>query len=130
MDMRQAPIRRHMSKAPVAIAHDAKLAQAVALMQAHGVRHLPVLDGERIIGIVSERDLAIVEALVPEDWEDCPVAEAMTPEPYCVAGLTPLGKVARVMAEHRYGCVIVTDDTHALCGLFTTTDALRCLAGM
>lgn len=128
MDKRRQAVHLHMSKPPVAIAHDAKLAQAAALMQAHGVRHLPVLEGERIVGIVSERDLAIAEALVPEDWEGYPVAEAMTPEPYSVPARTPLGKVARVMAEHRYGCVIVTDQTGALSGLFTTTDALRCLA--
>lgn len=117
-----------MSTAPAAIALDATLSAAAAMMTARDVRHLPVLDGERIVGVVSERDLAIAEALVPEGWEEYPVAEAMTPEPYRVLARTPIRKVARVMAEHRYGCAIIVDELGALVGLFTTTDALRFLA--
>jgi acetoin utilization protein AcuB len=117
-----------MSPAPVSIAQQALLADAIALMQEHGVRHLPVLDGEVPVGIVSERDLAIAGGLVPDAWETLSVAEAMTPEPYTVRADTPVAHVARRMAEHRYGAVLVIDDAGQLLGLFTTTDALLVLA--
>jgi acetoin utilization protein AcuB len=117
-----------MSKAPIAVQIGNDLAFAIERMQEHQIRHLPVLDGEQLAGIVSERDLAVVESLVPNEWESISVAEAMTPHPYTVSGDTPVREVARVMADNRYGCAIVVDEHGTVCGLFTTTDALRLLA--
>lgn len=128
MQPSQKPISRYMSAAPVAIVQTASLEEAIALMQEHDVRHLPVLQGETPVGILSERDLAMARSLVPEGWEDIPVAEAMTPEPYTVAPDTPLAVVARQMADHRYGAALVADAAGGLLGVFTTTDALRALA--
>jgi len=122
------PVSRYMSAAPVAIQQTAPLSEAIALLQEHNVRHLPVLDGQMPVGIVSERDLAMAGTLVPEAWELIPVAEAMTPEPYTVGAETPVVQVARAMAEHRYGAVLVTDDAGGLLGMFTTTDAMAVLA--
>ncbi|HEX7476477.1 MAG TPA: CBS domain-containing protein [Polyangiales bacterium] len=119
-----------MTKAPVSIQVDAELAAAVTLMQEHGIRHLPVLEGDRLVGVVSERDLGVIESLVPEDWERIVVAEAMTPSPFAVSAETPLAEVAKTMAERKYGCVVITGPGGALVGLFTTTDALRVLAGL
>ncbi len=128
MEHHNQPISQYMSAAPVAIQVGNDLASAVLRMQQHQIRHLPVLDGERLAGIVSERDLAIIESLVPNEWETVPVAEAMTPHPYAVSGDTPVREVAREMANNRYGCAIIVDDQGSVRGLFTTTDALRLLA--
>lgn len=124
----QKPVSRYMSAAPVAIQQRAAMADAIALMQKHDVRHLPVLDDKALVGIVSERDVAMAGALVPESWSEFRVAEAMTPAPYSVLPDTPITKVAREMAEHRYGAVVIVGDQGELLGLFTTTDALRVLA--
>ena len=98
-------------------------------MQRHDVRHLPVLEAEALVGIVSERDLAMVAALRPDGWQELPVAEAMTPKPLTVRADKPVHEVAAIMAEHRYGAALVLDASEHLVGLFTTTDALRVLAG-
>ena len=124
----QKPVSRYMSAAPVAVQQAAPLSEAIALLQEHNVRHLPVLDGESPVGILSERDLAMAGSLVPEAWEDIPVAEAMTPHPYTVTADTPVNVVAHSMAEHRYGAVLVTNEQGHLTGLFTTTDAMFVLA--
>jgi acetoin utilization protein AcuB len=123
------PIAQFMSAAPICVQHDAELATAVEMLEQHGVRHLPVLDGSKLVGIVSERDLAVVESLVPDEWERYLVGEAMTPEPYVVSPDTPLRDVARVMADHKYGCALVVETNGKLVGLFSTVDALRLLAG-
>lgn len=123
------PIAQFMSAAPVCVRIDADLATAVELLGQHDVRHLPVLDGSKLVGVVSERDLAVVEALVPDDWERILVGEAMTPEPYAVSPDTPLCDVARTMADRKYGCALVVDPQGELVGLFSTVDALRILAG-
>ncbi|HKU44415.1 MAG TPA: CBS domain-containing protein [Polyangiales bacterium] len=128
MQPSQKPVSRYMSAAPVAIQQTASMADAIALMQEHDVRHLPVLDDRMPVGIVSERDLAMARSLVPVGWEEIPVAEAMTPEPYTVAPDTPLAIVARRMADQRYGAALVADAAGQLLGVFTTTDALVALA--
>jgi acetoin utilization protein AcuB len=117
-----------MSAAPVAIQQSAPLSEAIALMQEHNVRHLPVLDGQVPVGILSERDLAMAGSLVPDAWELIPIAEAMTPNPYKVGAETPVVQVARAMADHRYGAVLVTNAEGNLLGMFTTTDAMSVLA--
>jgi acetoin utilization protein AcuB len=126
---RRDSVGAHMTAAPVSIQCDADLCSAVMLMQEHAIRHLPVLDGDRLVGVVSERDLGVIESLVPDDWERIGVAEAMTPSPFAVAAETPLAEVAKTMADRKYGCVVITDPAGALLGLFTTTDALHVLAG-
>lgn len=123
------PIAQFMSAAPVCVQLDADLATAIQLLEQHEIRHLPVLDGTKLVGVVSERDLAVAESLVPDDWERFPVAEAMTPEPYTVAPDTPLCDVARTMADHKYGCALVIEPSGKVAGVFSTVDALRVLAG-
>jgi acetoin utilization protein AcuB len=122
------PVSRYMSVSPVVIQQDAPLMEAIALMQEHNVRHLPVLDGQATVGILSERDVAMAGSLVPDAWELIPVAEAMTPQPYAVSAETQVVRVARAMADHRYGAVLVTSETGALLGVFTTSDAMAVLA--
>ena len=128
MARNQKPISEYMSRAPVCAQLNLELAAAVQLLAQQTFRHLPVLDGTKVVGVVSERDLAIAEALLPNDWEDFPLAEAMTPEPYCVSPDTPLCEVAKVMAENKYGCALVVDPSGAILGLFSTVDAMRILA--
>jgi acetoin utilization protein AcuB len=117
-----------MSSSPVVIQQTAPLTEAIALMQEHSVRHLPVLDGQAPVGILSERDVAMAGSLVPDAWELIPVAEAMTPQPYSVSADTQVAHVARAMADHHYGAVLIISESGALLGVFTTTDAMGVLA--
>ncbi|MRG93713.1 CBS domain-containing protein [Polyangium spumosum] len=116
-----------MTRSPHSIGFDQTLVQAHKLMREHDIRHLPVLRGGRLVGILSERDLAFVEALRDVDSAKVTVEEAMTPLPYTIAPDASLGAVAREMAEHRYGSAVVMREGHVV-GVFTTTDALRALA--
>jgi acetoin utilization protein AcuB len=52
-------------------------------MAAHRVRHLPVLEGERLVGVVSERDLYLLETLRGVDQDEEPVSGAMSSIPEC-----------------------------------------------
>jgi acetoin utilization protein AcuB len=117
-----------MTASPIVIQQDRPLTEAIALMEEHNVRHLPVLEGQAPIGILSERDVAMAGSLVPDAWELIPVAEAMTPNPYAVSAGTQIVEVARAMADHQYGAVLVTDEAGALIGVFTSTDAMGVLA--
>jgi len=111
----------------VSIALDAPLTDAIELMQEHGIRHLPVLDGGELAGILSERDLTAIEAIESTELTTLSVAEAMTPEPFTVTGTAPLAEVAHRMADQKYGCAVIVDEHGAVLDIFTTTDALRLL---
>lgn len=123
------PVARYMSAVPISIQQTAPLSDAIALMEEHQIRHLPVLDGKAAVGVVSERDLASAGSLVPDGLGEISVAEVMTPDPYSVLPDTTIAEVAKTMAKQRYGAVLVADAAGQLLGLFTTTDALYVLAG-
>lgn len=92
-----------------------------------GVRHLPVLDGGKLVGVLSERDVAFATSIASIDPDEVPVGDAMSSEPLVVGPEMPLGVVARTMAQKKVGCVIVVDGRDVV-GIITTTDALAILA--
>jgi acetoin utilization protein AcuB len=122
-------IRAFMSEAPHSIGADQSLATAHEMMRTHGIRHLPVLRAGKLVGIVSQRDLYLVETLRDVDPKEVRVEEAMTQQTYCVRPGASLARVADRMAARKYGCVVVMDDGEVV-GVFTTVDALRALASL
>ncbi len=122
------PIVRHfMTESPHTIGHDQPLERAHELMRAHCIRHLPVLKGGKLVGLVSDRDLHLVETMTTVDRSTTRVDEAMTQDVYCAQATDSLFDVADEMAQHKYGSAVIVDDT-VVVGVFTTTDALRTLA--
>jgi acetoin utilization protein AcuB len=119
-------IDRFMTPTPQTIGVDMSLAVAHRMMRERRIRHLPVLQEGKLVGIVSERDLALVETMRGVDPEDVTVADAMSPEPYQVAPAMPIAEVAREMAEHRYGAAVIVDGQRVV-GIFTTVDAMTAL---
>lgn len=120
------PISKYMTRMPRTIGRDQTLTAAHQMMREHRIRHLPVLAGGRLVGLLSERDLALIETLHSVDPDITLAEEAMTQAPYAVASDTPLDEVAATMAEQRYGSAVVMDHDKIV-GVFTTTDALQAL---
>lgn len=120
-------VRSYMTPSPHTIGAEQSLDQAHALMRAHRVRHLPVLRGGSLVGIVSQRDLMLVESLPGVDAKEVPVEDAMTTDLYEVSPSTPVAEVANHMADHKLGSAIVANGDRVL-GVFTVTDACRALA--
>jgi acetoin utilization protein AcuB len=127
--MRRLTVQNFMTPGPVVIGSEGTLAEAHAVMRARGIRHLPVVDGGRLVGVVSQRDLYLLETLRGVDREAERVREAMTPDPFTAAPDAPIDEVAARMAEHKYGSAVVVD-RGAVIGVFTTVDALRALAAI
>lgn len=123
------PIERYMTRQPWTTPHDAKLSDARALMRERHVRHLPVVEGGKLVGILSERDGYLFDRLEGLDAE-ITVEDAMTTDVYAVRGKDMLDDIVDTMAEHKYGCVVVMDGCGTVEGIFTTVDGLRVLAGV
>ncbi len=116
-----------MTRAPTMIERDETLTRAFDLMREHKVRHLPVIDGEKLVGLVSQRDLYFVESLGGTDPLLDRVSTAMATDTYHVAPGELVADVARTMAEKKYGCAVVVDRGRVV-GIFTATDAIALLA--
>jgi acetoin utilization protein AcuB len=122
-----ATVQDYMTRAPLSIRPGQTLAEAHRLMRKHRIRHLPVVDRGKLVGIVSQRDLMLIETLPDVNQDEVPVEDAMVGEVLVVAPGAPLGGVASRMAARKLGAAIVAENGRVL-GVFTVTDACRALA--
>ncbi len=120
-------IQKHMTTSPHSIGQGQTLARAHAVMSEHQIRHLPVLEGGKLVGMLSDRDLHLVESLDGVDPAKVLVEDAMSSTIYAVAPDAALDDVVSTMAEHKYGSAVVMQNEKVV-GIFTTVDACRTLA--
>ena len=122
-------IRDLMTADPCCIQRNEPLRNAHRLMRVRKVRHLPVLNGGQLVGLVSERDLFLLETVRSVDPEKEPVEEAMTERPFAVSPETSVRQVVDEMLSHRYGSAVVVE-RGGVVGIFTRADALRALRNL
>jgi len=116
-------------KKPITIERTASLADAHRVMRQYQIHHLPVIEQGNLVGVVTQRDLNLFEAVDQADVESSRVDEAMTEHPFIVTSDTALDEVLDIMADHKYSSVIVMG--HAgVEGIFTAADACRVFAEM
>jgi acetoin utilization protein AcuB len=123
----KAIIQRYMTRSPHTIGQEQTLEVAHNVMRQHGVRHLPVLEGGKLVGLLSQRDLHLVETLRDVNPATTTVDEAMTTDVYITGPDATLDEVASQMAEHKYGSAVIVERGKVV-GMFTTVDALSVLA--
>lgn len=117
----------HMTECVHSVGKSQTLQRAAEYMREHRVRHLPVLHGGEIVGMLSDRDIVLMEGAEGLSGNDVTVEDAMSTEPYKVAADTPLKEVLQTMAERGVGSALVVDGARLL-GIYTSSDAVRMLA--
>jgi acetoin utilization protein AcuB len=120
-------ISKYMTTTPHTIEGTVTLAAAEKLMQDHGIRHLPVMSGAKLLGIITERDIRYVASFSIVDPAQATVSGAMSEDLYAVSPETPLDQVVGTMAEKKYGSAVVVQNERVV-GVFTTVDACRALS--
>jgi acetoin utilization protein AcuB len=120
--MTAAPVATWMSSPVHTVAPETLAADAVTLLRRHGIRHLPVLEGGRVIGVVTDRDLRGTAA-------DTPVGAIMSRPATLVGPRTEIDRAARLLFDQRIGCLPVVEDGR-LVGILTQTDALSALVAI
>ncbi len=120
-------ISKYMTTAPHAIGIDQPLTLAHTIMRKYSIRHLPVLDGGVLVGMLSDRDLSLIESLKDINPKEVHVEDAMSNQVYSVSPEAPLDEVVSAMAEHKYGCAVIMQNSHVV-GVFTTVDVCRAFA--
>jgi acetoin utilization protein AcuB len=119
-------IQKYMTAAPHSIGSEQTIATASSMMREHHIRHLPVLHGGRLLGILTDRDVSLIETFRDVDPTKVSVEEAMTEQPYSVSPEAPLDEVVETMASKKYGSAVIVQN-HKVVGIFTTVDACEAL---
>lgn len=123
--MQPLDIQSIMTPSPRFVSADDPLTKVQQEMEERSFRHMPVLIGEQIVGIVSDRDVTLALSLAGADGgEELTAADICTPEPYTVDIRTRLDEVLKYMGETKIGSVIVTSEDKMV-GIITTTDVCR-----
>ncbi len=118
-----------MSRKIVVASAGMSLDAAWAAMCARHIRHLPIVEAGRLVGILSDRDV-LLRATRDDDERvivpGIPVAVAMTPAPYVCSPHAKVSEIARVMIERKIDAMPVVEGER-LVGLVTSTDLLALL---
>ncbi len=124
-------VRDIMTSRVITISPETTLEDAYRTMQDKGIRHLPVLEGERLVGVITDRDLRLAtSALSPSPFPPGgQVSEVMRRAPLTADAMDPVEDAARTMRERKIGCLPVVDEG-VLVGIITGLDLLDALMRM
>ena len=126
-----------MTPNPVTVPSNASVAEVFDLMREQEIRHVPVVDGTTVVGILSDRDLAhfdITRLLTVDGVEalrrelSTPVVKLMSPDVIAVGPEAELVEVIDLLLEHRVGAVpVIRPETAELIGIISYVDVLEAL---
>ena len=122
-------VRDHMTHLPVEIDRCETVAEAVKVMDAHQIHHLPIMTGLRLRGILSQRDILAARLRQGDALDEMPVESIAAVDVLTVSPLTPVDQVAEQMLARQVDCAVVVDGDYVV-GIFTTADALRVLCAI
>ena len=124
-------VRDAMTREVVTVGPETSVAEAWGLCRTHNIRHLPVVERGRLIGVISDRDLREVSPRRETRDEEntlgwARVRETMSEEVVVAHPLDTIEHAARVIHERRFNCLPVVADGE-LAGIITSSDLVRTL---
>ncbi len=123
-------VRDWMSPDPVTAGLDTEVREARRLLSYYGIRHLPVVDRDRVVGMISDRDVRVDEKVLTRLLAGDTQSESRTVEAVMSAPVHTVGPdedieaAARLILSRRISALPVVDVDSSLLGLITTTDCL------
>jgi acetoin utilization protein AcuB len=120
-------IKSVMTPCPYIIDYDSSFEKAQEKMKLYSIRHLPVIKGEDLVGVVSERDIDLASLISQSISIKSTVGDVCHSDPFIVDQDEDLSTVTMDMAERKLDFALVTNDEMKFVGIFTTTDACRVL---
>jgi acetoin utilization protein AcuB len=124
-----------MTTHPVTVTPQATIAEALDLMRDLDIRHIPVVESDALVGMLSDRDLPYlnVGALLSDQGAAAlrrelatPVIKVMRSDVICVEPETDLSDVIGLLIEHKVGAIpVIEADTRAVVGIVSYIDVLR-----
>ncbi len=120
-------ISKYMTTTPHSISADTSVFQAAKIMEKEKIRHLPVMRDQKVLGIVSDRDVRSIMAFVGADPEVMTVGDICSDVPYMTKPDALINEVATEMAAKKIGSAMILDNGK-LVGIFTAVDACEALS--
>lgn len=118
-------VKDHMTLMPHSIRIDMQIENAIDMMKKYSCHHLPVLDGGKLVGIISDTDIKRIRKL-PNNLK-FKVEVIMSEDPVMVQPEDDIFQVTMLMFQKEIGSVIVSGAADEPWGIFTSTDALSFL---
>ena len=123
-----------MTKDPLTVSPSDTIGQADEMMFENRFRQLPVVEGNQLVGIVTDRDIrSFLSGPLLSSTEDretafnTKVREIMTSEPMTLSPDDDLEEAVQLLIDEKIGGVPVVDETEGLVGIVTYVDLLRYL---
>ena len=115
-DKRQTPLKRIFEEGEAihSVGPDTPVTECVRLMTASKIGALIVLDGERLIGIFTERDALNKVLAGGLDPGNTKVSEVMTKDPYCIPPTTTVGDAMKLITKRRFRHLPIVDNGKVL----------------
>lgn len=115
-------VREVMTDRPRGVSPETPLSQAAELMEAEDVGALPVLDGEHLAGMITDRDIVVRAVAKGKDPRGMPVREIATKDVVSVGPEDSLSEALRLMASHQVRRLPVVDQDNRLVGVLAQAD--------
>jgi CBS domain-containing protein len=111
-----------MTDRPRGVSPETPLSQAAELMESEDVGALPVLDGEHLAGMITDRDIVVRAVAKGKDPRGMPVREIATKDVVTVGPEDSLSEALRLMASHQVRRLPVVDQDNRLVGVLAQAD--------
>jgi acetoin utilization protein AcuB len=111
-----------MTKDPKTISPDSIIFEAVEMMQKFSIRHIPVMENDELIGLITESNLR--KALLKKDYKPEKVRDIMIRNPITIDYSSSIDHAAKLINEYRVGGLPVLEKRKFV-GIFTTTDLVN-----
>ena len=140
MEKEDVRVEDLMVKEVITTSRNTRARDAWKLMEKNRIRHLPVVAGDKLVGMISQRELYLylttfaiysegqVVKKKPEELVDIRIDQIMSRDPYTVGPRNTLEDAARTMSHHRLSALPVLDPQSRLIGIITTQDILTHLS--
>ncbi len=107
---------------PITLTPECFLITAKEIMHEKKIRHIPIIENDKVVGLISDRD---IHALSDDKLEQIQVKDSMVLDPYTVQATDLLRDVVFEMSSRKVGSALVNDADGRLYGIFTSIDALN-----
>jgi CBS-domain-containing membrane protein len=115
-------VRDYMSGKPITVSPETDVKSAFESLKKYKIRQFPVVSNEKLVGIVTDRDLRVALTRPESKVEDI-----MASDPLTIMDEMPLERVALLLREHKVNALPVVSKENEVIGIITVTDVLDAL---
>ena len=123
-----------MTPNPKFVTPETSLSQVMRIMQKEGFRQLPVVQDEKLVGIITDRDVRIAVNFSPnqqeheeqkQELQKLKTGDYMTTDPVTVPIDMPAYRAAEILRLYKFGALIVVNKREEAVGIISVTDFLK-----